>query len=191
MVIENFSVTIWLGDQKLQSPCRGANWKPFGCHSCMANEFDRHSMALTKFDCHSMALTKFDRHSMALTKFDCHSIALTKFDRHQTIVMYFGCRRWTCSIFNCHLGDHLMETNLGRDFWRVYEFLNAIHDSFFNSSIPIWVLCFWLPLYNHCVEPWVGWGDQVFSERLSFWHFLKILEHIQPWLFKTLIILNN
>jgi hypothetical protein len=52
----------------------GGDWIFFGCHSCMAIEFDRHSMALTKFD------------------------------HYRIIIMYFDCYRWICSIFGCHLG---------------------------------------------------------------------------------------
>jgi hypothetical protein len=53
-------------------------------------------------------------------------------------------------IFGHHLelsnGDriclsHLMATNFGKGFLKVYEFLNTIHDSFFNTFILIWVLC--------------------------------------------------
>jgi hypothetical protein len=49
-----------------------------------------------------------------------------------------------------------MAIDFGKDFLTVYEFLNAIHDSFLNTFILIWVLCLWLPLYNHCMEPWMS-----------------------------------
>jgi hypothetical protein len=52
-------------------------------------------------------------------------------------------------------------------------------------------LCLWLPIYNHCVEPWVSWGDQVLGEGHPFSHFAKNLEHLKPWLFETLIAINN
>jgi len=60
-------------------------------------------------------------------------------------------------IFGHHLGivngdqicfSRLMVTDFGRGFLRVYEFENAIHDSFFSTSVFIWVLCFWLPFTN-------------------------------------------
>jgi hypothetical protein len=39
MVTKNLSVTMWLGDQKLWSPCGGGDWKPFGWHMWVATEF--------------------------------------------------------------------------------------------------------------------------------------------------------
>jgi hypothetical protein len=51
---------------------------------------------------------------------------------------------------------HVMAIYFGRGFFKVYEFKNATHDSFLNTSIFIWVLCLWLPPYNHCVEPWLS-----------------------------------
>jgi hypothetical protein len=41
------------------------------------------------------------------------------------------------------------------------------------------------------VEPWVSSGDQVFSEGLFFLHFANVVDHIEPWFFETLIVLNN
>jgi hypothetical protein len=84
-----------------------------------------------------------------------------------------------------------MVTKFGRGFFRVCEFKNTIHDSLLSTSVFIWVLCLWLSPYNHCMEPWVSWGDQVLGEGLSFLHFMNILDHIEPWLFETLIVFNN
>jgi hypothetical protein len=98
-----------------------------------------------------------------------------------------------CEIIGCW--PNLCQPLDGDQFWKnvlkVYEFLNAILDSFFNTSILIWVLCLWLPLYNHCMEPWVSWSDQILGERLSFpilqkiWNTLN-LDFLRLYVFLTI-----
>ncbi len=72
----------------------------------------------------------------------------------------FGCHQWGRREEGVggrerHCGDqicfnHLMATNFGRGFFKVYEFKNVIHDSFFSTYVLIWVLCLCAPLQPMC-----------------------------------------
>jgi hypothetical protein len=83
-------------------------------------------------------------------------------------------------IFGYHLGtvngdqmffSHLMVIDFGRGFLKVYEFENAIHDSFLSTSVFIWVLCLWLPLTTITWN--LGWVEVIKSlVKGYFFHIL-------------------
>lgn len=88
----------------------------------------------------------FSRHSHMVNEFTHHPTTLIKFNHHQIMAMYFGHHRWICWQIWLPYGNNKMVTKFGRSFFRVYEFLNAIHDSFFETLFSFGFCVFGYPL---------------------------------------------
>ncbi len=128
-----------------------------------------------------------------MTKFGRHLMATKKFSRQYMACYDFGHHRWIKSIFSCCLDIVRWRSNFCSSvlWWPIFqEVFEGIWifkcNSWFILEHQVFFHLGSIYLVAH-LQPLRG----TLGEGQPFLHFVKILEHIKPWYFETLIFINN